>query len=241
MSAIKLSAQKIQDVSHLKKIAEAWKIYTVDNSWGPIATVPRLGLLGGFELVHYLSGGSLGSGWQGQARSILNDPYIYVAQGDRYASKVKTEVISVPMGGDANAHVASYEFSKNDISNILASNKVSVSLSYCTIAGLSASVPLATTPVAFTRGLKANGTWHSKYGLYGDKGGYVVFCDGHATWFDGSRQAKFLKWDQSGYTSDIRDAIPNNAFISSGWNLVNNIKDTDDSLLLIYHAGTGGA
>jgi prepilin-type processing-associated H-X9-DG protein len=42
-------------------------------------------------------------------------------------------------------------------------------------------VPLATTPLAFTRGLKIDGTWDEKYGLYGSKGGYVVFCDGHVT------------------------------------------------------------
>jgi hypothetical protein len=42
--------------------------------------------------------------------------------------------------------------------------------SYCTIACLDGSVPLATTPLAFTRGLKTDGTWDEKYGLYGTKG-----------------------------------------------------------------------
>jgi hypothetical protein len=51
-------------------------------------------------------------------------------------------------------------------------------------------------------------------GLYGSKGGYVVYCDGHIVWFDGSRPAKFLKWDKTGYTSDIRYAVPTNAEIS---------------------------
>jgi prepilin-type processing-associated H-X9-DG protein len=129
-----------------------------------------------------------------------------------------------------------YSRAKND----LTTSSVSITLSYCTIPGLPTSIPLATTPFGFTRGLKANGKWHSKYGLYGDKGGYVVYCDGHVTWFDGSRPAKFLKWNQSGYTSDIRDAIPNSAFISSGQLMYDNIKDADNSLLLIYHAGTGG-
>jgi hypothetical protein len=84
-----------------------------------------------------------------------------------------------------------------------------------------------------------NGKWHSQYGLYGDKGGYIVFCDGHTTWFDESKPAKFLKWDQSGYSSDIREAVPVNAFISGGISLNPNITDTDDSIMLLEHWGTG--
>ncbi|MDR2812705.1 MAG: hypothetical protein LBB05_02905 [Puniceicoccales bacterium] len=53
-----------------------------------------------------------------------------------------------------------------------------------------------------------DGTWDEEAGLYGSKGDYVVFCDGHVTWFDGSKPAKFLKWDQSGYTSKIYEAVP---------------------------------
>jgi prepilin-type processing-associated H-X9-DG protein len=240
ISSIKLAAQKVRDVSNLKTIATAWKTYT--EKFGAIAVVPRHGLSGGFELVHYLSGGSLGAdvsnvnlgkGWLGREKCILNDPYIYVSSQDKYASKIQKEIISDASGRDCNAYLKSYQPITNDLSN-------DVSLSYCIISGLSSSVPLDRTPLGFSRGLKTNGKWHPKYGLYGDKGGYVVFCDGHVTWFDGSRPAKFLTWDQNGYSTDIRDAIPNSAFISSGWNLKNNIKDTDNSLLLIYHNGTGG-
>ena len=113
--------------------------------------------------------------------------------------------------------------------------------SYCFVLNLSGNVPLDTTPLGFTRGLNKNGLWDEKSGLYGSKGGYVIYCDGHTTWFDGSRPAKFLKWDQSGYSTDIRDAIPNCAFISSGHLINVNIKDSDDSLLIIQHYGTGGA
>jgi prepilin-type processing-associated H-X9-DG protein len=230
MSAIKLSAQKLKDASNLKTIAAAWKTYTVDNNFGTI--IPY----NGFTLIHYLSGGSYNNqGWQGQNKCILNDPYVYVSPGDKYASKVQKEVISSP-AGDWNAYFESYVRVKNDITT----STIAVPLSYCLISGLSAFVPLNTTPFGFTRGLKANGKWHSKYGLYGDKGGYVVFCDGHVTWFDGSRPAKFLKWDQSGYSTDIRDAIPNSAFISSGHLMNNNIKDSDGSPLIIQHSGTGG-
>jgi prepilin-type processing-associated H-X9-DG protein len=229
MSSIKLSAQKVKDVSNLQTIAKGWKTYTVDNNFG---IVLHPSFLGGFEFVHYLSGGSLGQRWQGQEKSILNDPYVYISPGDKYASKVVKEAISGPAGNN-DGFLLPYMSIKNDIGT-------DITLSYCLISGLSASVPLAITPVAFTRGLKANGKWHSKYGLYGDKGGYVVFCDGHVTWFDGSRPAKFLHWNGQEYTTDIRNAIPNGTFISAGWMVSDNIKDNDDSLLIMQHAGAGG-
>jgi hypothetical protein len=85
----------------------------------------------------------------------------------------------------------------------------------------------------------SNGKQHPDYGLYGEKGGWVVFADGHCKWLDGNKPAKFLKWDGTGYTTDIRQAVPNNAFISSGFRLNSSIKiDTD--VLIIYNSGTGG-
>jgi prepilin-type processing-associated H-X9-DG protein len=84
------------------------------------------------------------------------------------------------------------------------------------VVNLPSNVPAATTPLAFTRGLCTDGTWDEQAGLYGSKGGYVVFCDGHVTWFNGSRPAKFLKWDQSGYTLNIREAVPNTGQIWIG-------------------------
>jgi hypothetical protein len=99
-------------------------------------------------------------------------------------------------------------------------------------------MPLATTPVAFTRGLKANGKWHSKYGLYGDRGGYVVFGDGHMTWFDGSNPAKFLHWNGREYTSDIREAVPSGTLITGGRHMTQNITDSDGALLLIQYDKT---
>jgi hypothetical protein len=93
-----------------------------------------------------------------------------------------------------------------------------------------------TTPLAFTRGLKPDGTWDEKYGVYGNKGGYVVYCDGHTTWFDGSKPAKFLKWDRSGYTNNIFETIPNTATIGCG-NLSK--ASTTQPNLVIWGSGTG--
>jgi prepilin-type processing-associated H-X9-DG protein len=122
----------------------------------------------------------------------LVDPYIYISSNDKYAT-------------EPDIHWAS-------IDNLMIVQDCI--FSYCFVTGLPASVPLATTPLGFTRGLNKNGLWDEKAGLYGSKGGYVVYCDGHVTWFDGSRPAKFLKWDQLGYTSDIRETVPTGAIIT---------------------------
>jgi prepilin-type processing-associated H-X9-DG protein len=87
--------------------------------------------------------------------------------------------------------------------------------------------------------LKTNGKWHSKYGLYGDKGGYVAFWDGHVTWYDGSKPAQFLKWDQSGYTNNIQEAVPTSAFIGGGFQMATGLKDTDGAELITAHPGKG--
>ncbi|MDR2200952.1 MAG: hypothetical protein LBN94_02490, partial [Puniceicoccales bacterium] len=118
-------------------------------------------------------------------------------------------------------------------------------LSYCVVTGLPANVPLDTTPFGFTRGLKVNGKWDEKAGLYGSSGGYVIYCDGHVVWFDGSKPAKFLKWDKSGYTNDIRQAIPPSSssydiITSCGGDVKNNYTSDDGSLVILYHYSTGG-
>ena len=230
-SKMKREAKKLQDVSNLKKIAEAWKSYS--EKFGPIPVRSD----SGFEFVHHLSGGSYFEGWKGEDHCFLNDPNVYLSSGDTYCSKLREGVaaISAKEGGNVHAHMECYLRFKND----LGTSDSSLPLSYCTISGLYASVPPTTTPIGFTRGLMTNGKWHSKYGLYGSEGGYVVFADGHVRWFDGKRAARFLKWDQSGYTSDIREAVPNNTFISSGFFMRTDIQE-DGALLIIFHFGTGG-
>ena len=231
-SKMKREATKLQDASNLKKIAEAWKSYS--EKFGPVPVHTDNGL----EFFHYLSGGSIGKGWQGEDHCFINDLSVYLSNGDAYCSELKKgrAAISSKGGISFNAGLDCISNLKNDITT----HNGSASVSYSTISGLYAGVPPTTTPIGFTRGLMSNGKWHSKYGLYGSEGGYVVFADGHVKWFDGKRAARFLKWDQSGYTNDIREAVPNNTFISSGYAMRNDVRE-DNALLIIYHSGTGGA
>jgi hypothetical protein len=224
MSAIKLSAQKIQDVSHLKKIAEAWREYTIERG----NTMNLVNVPAG---ANYADCGnwffeSLAGGIQIPATSrnkyypskcVLNDPSVCLSPGDKYASKVAKECIARGENNTEDCPMIELDcWTRVTNSDFQISTLFGFFFSYCTIGNLDGSVPLATTPLAFTRGLKTDGTWDEKYGLYGTKGGYVVFCDGHTTWFDGSRPAKFLHWNQQEYTTDIRKAVPKVAKIGNG-------------------------
>jgi type II secretory pathway pseudopilin PulG len=243
MSAIKLSAQKIQDVSHLKKIAEAWREYTIERgntmnliqgsgwSWTDYGNWFALTLAGCTQKPDRFY----------PSKCVLNDPSVYISPNDKYASKVLRGAIAY--GRDAaegSTLVITDPWSRVNNTDF----KLQVSsngriFSYCTIANLDGSIPLATTPLAFTRGLKSDGTWDEKYGLYGTKGGYVVFCDGHTTWFDGSRSAKFLHWNGQQYTTDIRQAVPNKVKIGNGG--ISGVPSGVYSNLVIWGSGTGGS
>jgi hypothetical protein len=146
---------------------------------------------------------------------LLNDLYVWFSPADKYAPKILTETVcQFDSGSGRVVNTSSRTGGVN--SNLFSGWSL---ISYCFIAhGSISNIPLNTTPLAFTRGLCPDDTWDEKAGLYGSKGGYVVFCDGHTTWFDGNRPAKFLKWDQTGYTSDIRYAVPTNAEIACGHN-----------------------
>jgi type II secretory pathway pseudopilin PulG len=233
MSAIKVSAQKVRDVSNLKKIAEAWRECVI-NRGREIDSCDWIGRPGYVSLVMERLAGCDASN-SGPSDMILNDPYVYISSGDKYAAKITKDVICLFDGTRVHESGGWY----TGVSNFMSNGNFFIG--YCLISGLSGNVPLNTTPFAFTRGLCADGTWDEKAGLYGSKGGYVVYCDGHTIWFDGSKPAKFLKWDQLGYTNDIRGAIPSHAWITCGNPGINtNYRNSNNQLVILSSAGTGG-
>jgi prepilin-type processing-associated H-X9-DG protein len=218
MSAIKLSAQKVRDISNLKKIAEAWREYTINrgNIMGLIQGSSGGWMDYGNCFAWALAGAILAPNRVYSSKCVLNDPNVYISTGDKYASKVVTEYIVRGVDNTEGCNMQDPTCWTTVINTDFQINSWRYLFSYCTIGNLDGSVPLATTPLAFTRGLKTDGTWDEKYGLYGSKGGYVVFCDGHVTWFDGSKPAKFLHWNGQEYTTDIRQAVPNVTKIGNG-------------------------
>jgi prepilin-type processing-associated H-X9-DG protein len=226
MNAIKLSAQKAKDVSNLKKIAEAWKECYVNRGW-KTASGQLESELAGYDRRNI-------------SDMVLNDPSVYISPGDKYASKViGSTICKMGSNGEIN-NVFPYPWS--GVSNFMTSISGYL-LSYCLINKLPPNVPLETTPLAYTRGLRVDGKWDEKCGLYGSQGGYVVYCDGHVTWFDGSHPARFLKWDRTGYTSDIRYAIPSDCSIHCGDGGDRNYRsDPNDAnaLVILGMNGQGG-
>ncbi|MDR1591044.1 MAG: hypothetical protein LBR92_03565 [Puniceicoccales bacterium] len=243
MSSIKLSAKKMKDVSNLQKIAEAWKEYTI-NRGNTMDIMQGSGWAWtdyGNWFIITLAGMTQNPDRFYLSKCVLNDLHVYTSPGDKYSKVTKEFIIEETdntEGGNAIA-VAVWSLQHVVSTDFYIANPNYGLFSYCTIANLNGSVPLATTPLAFTRGLKTDGTWDEKYGLYGTSGGYVVFCDGHVTWFDGSRPAKFLHWNGQQYTTDIREAVPDVAKIGNGG--VCDAPTGSYSNLVIWGNGTGGS
>lgn len=61
-------------------------------------------------------------------------------------------------------------------------------LSLTIATNISPNAPPSTTPLLWTRGLQENGRWAgeetSSPGVYGSKGGFIAFLDGHVVWYD---------------------------------------------------------
>ncbi|MDR2812357.1 MAG: prepilin-type N-terminal cleavage/methylation domain-containing protein [Puniceicoccales bacterium] len=137
----------------------------------------------------------------------LNDPSMYTFSGDSVATKVEKKSIVNSSLADNKAWGPSgpTEFSVYLIDNV------------------PTDAPQSTTPIAFTRGLPTGNPakWPKTgltTGVYGDKGGYIVFLDGHVEWFEDlgktdEGEGKLMKWGGIGTTNQIEDTIPSTAKI----------------------------
>jgi prepilin-type N-terminal cleavage/methylation domain-containing protein len=71
----------------------------------------------------------------------------------------------------------------------------------------------ATTPVAWTRGLESSGKWQDyggqRPGIYGSKGGFIVFLDGHVEFHTDLARGggQLVSFSDGSRTPDIRQAI----------------------------------
>lgn len=65
------------------------------------------------------------------------------------------------------------------------------------------------TPIAWTRGLRMDGTW-APHAPYGSEGGYIVFLAGNIQFYQdlNSGGGQLLRHDGSGRTSSILEALP---------------------------------
>jgi len=96
---------------------------------------------------------------------------------------------------------------------------VNATLSVEIAANIPPNANVKTTPVAWSRGLREDGTWTSD-SPFGGKGGIVVFLDGHSKWYDrlstSSQIDNYLViYGTNTPTVNIREALPPGAVILS--------------------------
>lgn len=138
----------------------------------------------------------------------LNDPQLWIIKDDplveQFTSPLPTH-IAFP-----NNQLNSWEINK-----AFKNHPLSITI----VKGISVNANLSTTPVAWTRGLRPNGKWASLTdtppGVYGDKGGFIAFLDGHVKWFNNLNENGGLltHYITRKPTSNILDALPPHASV----------------------------
>jgi hypothetical protein len=125
---------------------------------------------------------------------------------------------------DANIWIATEEASlsaNRNLSTVLNADRTAPTpeflharLAFTVVArGLHANLPV-TTPVAWTRGLRPDGTW-SKDSPYKGDGGHIVFLGGNVQFYRNLASAPLTRFDNpEATTTDIRQALPPEAVIA---------------------------
>jgi len=137
----------------------------------------------------------------------LNDATTWFVDDDTFAPDPRPKLVI--SGNVETATEVSPEFAKATLSFEFAAN-------------IAVDAPPSATPVAWTRGLRFDGTWAPNSPWHG-AGGRIAFLDGHVEWFEkistASRENSLsiypLRENGGRPTSDIREALPPGAVILS--------------------------
>lgn len=198
VAKVRETAQRAVDANNLRELAKAAAIYATEN---------RDALPNPDQPGRQLAGGSKYHQWFGQLARYtgLNDPSLLVSKNDAAldATQLPASVLD-PAHASAQALLPAFASLPT--------------LSFNVVGGLRLSDP-ATTPVAFTRGLRTDGTWNGAgtrdddlaIGAYGDAGGHVVFLGGNVQYYPRLEDA--LIGNSGRPTSDLRQAVPNRSAV----------------------------
>lgn len=189
---VRETAQRTVDANNLREIVKAATIYAADNQ----DRLPDPALLAA-QSPAAVSGGSGPFLWAGilAQRGILTDPSFYFAKNDPlFNGTYPAAIVSL-----ANRTVLDPSFTLNRV------------LSFELVGGLRMS-DAPTTPVAFTRGLQADGTWSATNGVYKDAGGHIAFLGGNVQFFPNLTEAGTqLTLNNGRKGSSLLQALPFNA------------------------------
>jgi prepilin-type N-terminal cleavage/methylation domain-containing protein len=185
---VRESAQRAVDASNLREIVKAQLLYAADRG----ARLPDPAALAAefpdvapaFRLPAALARAGL-----------LTDPSVWFARNDPHFSGTAPVAILDPGEAGRNRLDAGFTAGR--------------SLAWEFVGGVRLSDP-PSTPVAYTRGLTAAGTWSPGTGVYGDAGGYVAYLGGNVVYYP-SVAGKLTSNASGRMVDDLRQAIPFNA------------------------------
>jgi prepilin-type N-terminal cleavage/methylation domain-containing protein len=185
VGSVRAKAQRAVDGNNLREIAKAAMIYAADNNDrlpDPSATPAVINAPAGVFI------------WPGiLARSgALTEPSMYFSKVDpKFNGDYPTAILSPD--------------NRNTLDNSFTNGR---ELSFEFVGGLKMSDP-PTTPIAFTRGLRTDGTWDPANAVYGDAGGYVVYLGGNVEFYPDTATGKFVDATTGKRTDNLLEALPN--------------------------------
>lgn len=198
VGGVREKAQRAVDANNLREIVKAAQLYAADNN----DRLPDPQQLG-----NQIVGAAPVFRWPGALakHGALSDPTFYFAKNDpHFDGTYPTSILDPKIAA------------RNQLDPSFTTNRL---LAWEFVGGVKATDP-ATTPVAYTRGLRPDGSgWDRDTGVYKDLGGFVAFLGGNVNFHNATNEPApglFTSNNTGAKTADLRQAIPFNASAALG-------------------------
>ena len=192
---VMMSAKKSSAQNSLQQIINAYIKYR--NEYGDLDNTKISGIIDWAEIMAQYG--------------LLNDPHAYVFQSDAIARAINAPESETIVHSDGKTSTNCWR------NNTGVSQEDGWSVNIIT-GDFSKSINASTTPVAFTRGLQADGTW-SNTGVFGTKGGFIAFLDGSVKWYTAATNLLSLDLTKQGVAIKNADGSNGDA-IHSNWKIL---------------------
>ena len=182
---VRETAQRAVDANNLREIGKAAMIFAAENNDrlpDPLTASAQQNVQASSNYFRWI-------GLLGRAGA-LNDASLYFAKNDPLFDGVTPATVIDPADDTHGQVIAALE---------------EKTPSFEFVGGLKMSDP-ATTPIAFTRGLSAQGVWDNDRGAYRSAGGHIVFLGGNVQYYQSIDNRLVNTAGRS--TNDIRETIP---------------------------------
>ncbi|MBE2215474.1 MAG: hypothetical protein IAE82_16490, partial [Opitutaceae bacterium] len=185
---VRETARRTVDSSDVRQIVQASLLYAAEHDGRlPGLSIARDGSAEGtreLATIHLVAAALARDGG-------LNDTSVWFSAEDRAAALAPAAAIAAPVMFDDGTLNTDFLQEK--------------ALAWDYVTGLHTSHPI-TTPVAWTRGLRRDGTWDRR-GVYGADGGYIAFLGGNVQFFKNLHDTPLVT-PGGERTSDILKALP---------------------------------